>query len=161
MKIAYEVVGDSAGETILLLHGWPDSASSWRAVAPLLQARGYRTITPCLRGSYPTEFLSHSALRFVGAVAFAQDVIDLADRLGIPQFSVLGHDWGARIAYTLTTLFPDQVRAIAALALAYQPRGKFVFPNFDQARHFWYQLFQCTAGGADAVRRDPVGFARM
>ena len=91
----------------------------------------------------------------------AQDVIELANKLGIEQFSVVGHDWGARIAYTLAALFPNRVRAIAALALAYQPRGEFPLGSFVQSKQFWYQFFQCTPAGAEAVRHDPVGFARI
>ena len=91
----------------------------------------------------------------------AQDVIDLADKLGIERFSVVGHDWGARIAYTLAALFPERVQAIATLALAYQPRGEFHLGSFVQSKQFWYQFFQCTDAGAEAVRRDPVGFARI
>lgn len=91
----------------------------------------------------------------------AQDAIDLADRLGIAKFHVVGHDWGARIAYTLAALFPERVSLIAALALAYHPRGQFNVPDFQQAMRFWYQFLQCTPGGADAVRKDPIGFARI
>lgn len=69
--------------------------------------------------------------------------------------------WGAREAYTLAALFPDRVTAIAALALGYQPRGTFSLPSFEQSRRFWYQWFMCTDGGAEAVRQDPVGFARL
>jgi pimeloyl-ACP methyl ester carboxylesterase len=90
-----------------------------------------------------------------------QDVIDLADRLGLQRFAVVGHDWGARIAYTLAVLFPERTRAIAALALPYPVRGQFPLGSFVQSKHFWYQFFQCTDAGAEAVRRDPVGFARI
>jgi pimeloyl-ACP methyl ester carboxylesterase len=91
----------------------------------------------------------------------AEDVIELANELGIEQFSVVGHDWGARVAYTLAALFPNRVYAIAALALAYQPGGEFHLGSFAQSKQFWYQFFQCTPAGADAVRRDPIGFARI
>jgi pimeloyl-ACP methyl ester carboxylesterase len=87
--------------------------------------------------------------------------MDLIDALGINNFGVLGHDWGAREAYILAALFPERVMAIAALALAYQPRGTFRVPSFDQSRRFWYQWFMCTDGGAAAVRKDPIGFARI
>jgi pimeloyl-ACP methyl ester carboxylesterase len=94
-------------------------------------------------------------------VALAQDALDLADALSLETFAVLGHDWGARVAYTLAALFPERVTAIAALALAYQPRGQFSVPSFDQSRRFWYQWFMCTDTGAEAVRKDPIGFARI
>jgi len=98
----------------------------------------------------------------VGAgVALAQDTVDLADALGLENFAVVGHDWGAREAYILAALFPERVMAIAALALAYQPRGIFSIPSFDQSRRFWYQWFMCTDGGAEAVRKDPISFARL
>ena len=94
-------------------------------------------------------------------MALAQDAIDLADRLSLDRFAVIGHDWGARVAYTLATLFPERITSIAALALAYQPRGVFDLPGFAQSRSFWYQWFMCLDRGAEAVRRDPVGFARI
>ncbi len=161
LKIAYEVAGQPTGIPVLLLHGWPDSPSSWKAVASRLHDQGYMTIVPYLRGSYPTEFQSDAIPRYAGAVAMAQDAIDLADQLGLAKFHVVGHDWGARIAYTLAALFPERVSGIAALALAYQPRGQFKVPELQQAMHFWYQFFQCTPGGADAVRKDPIAFARI
>ncbi|MBB5060578.1 pimeloyl-ACP methyl ester carboxylesterase [Granulicella aggregans] len=161
LKIAFEADGISSRAPVFLLHGWPDAPTSWMPVASTLQDRGFRTIAPYLRGSYPTEFLSPATPRFAGAVAMAQDVVDLADKLGIGEFAVVGHDWGARIAYTLAALFPERVRAIATLALAYQPRGEFHLGSFQQSRQFWYQFFQCTDAGAEAVRQDSIGFARM
>jgi pimeloyl-ACP methyl ester carboxylesterase len=94
-------------------------------------------------------------------VALARDIVGLADALGLERFAVVGHDWGARAAYTVAALFPERVTAIAALALAYQPRGAFTIPGFQQARAFWYQWFVCLDQGADAVSRDPLGFARI
>jgi pimeloyl-ACP methyl ester carboxylesterase len=161
LNIAFEAQGDSSRAPVFLLHGWPDAPASWMPLAASLQDRGFRTIAPYLRGSYPTEFLSPSTPRFAGAVAMAQDVIDLANELGIGEFAVIGHDWGARVAYTLGALFPKRIRAIATLALAYQPSGEFHLGSFQQSRQFWYQFFQCTDAGAEAVRRDPIGFARI
>jgi pimeloyl-ACP methyl ester carboxylesterase len=161
LKIAYEVGGPAEGYPVFLLHGWPDSPVGWTEVAAILEQKGYRTIAPYLRGSSPTEFLSGETPRFAAAVALAQDVIDLANVIGVERFAVVGHDWGARIAYTLAALFPERTSAIAALALAYQPRGEFHLGSFKQSKHFWYQFFQCIDAGADQVRRDPVGFARI
>jgi pimeloyl-ACP methyl ester carboxylesterase len=161
LKISFEAAGSPSGHPVFLLHGWPDASQAWSEVANAFHQSGYRTIAPFLRGSHPTEFLSADTPRFSGAVAMAQDVIDLANLLGIERFAVVGHDWGARIAYTLAALFPERVSCIAALALAYQPRGQFHLGTFAQSRHFWYQFFQCTDAGADAVRRDPISFARI
>jgi pimeloyl-ACP methyl ester carboxylesterase len=145
----------------MLIHGWPDAARGWRNVVGRLNALGWHTIVPDLRGSGSTRFLSPATPRDGQAVALAQDALDLADGLGIGRFAVVGHDWGARVAYSLAALVPDRIRAIAALALAYQPRAVFTMPDFAQARAFWYQWLMYVDAGAEAIRRDPVGFARI
>jgi pimeloyl-ACP methyl ester carboxylesterase len=161
LEIAYEEGGPPKGVPIVLLHGWPDAPRGWNEVSERLQADGWRTIAPYLRGSSPTRFLSEVTPRDGAGVGLAQDAIDLADTLGFDEFAVLGHDWGARVAYILAALFPKRITAIAALALGYQPRGVFRIPSFEQSRRFWYQWFLCTDDGAEAVRRDPIGFARI
>jgi pimeloyl-ACP methyl ester carboxylesterase len=122
--------------------------------------KGLRTIAPYLRGSGPTRFLSPETHRVGAGVALAQDAIDLADQLRLDSFAV-GHDWGARVAYSLAVLFPERIRSVTALALAFQPRALFHIPSFDQARRFWYQWFLCVNGGIAKVHEDPVGFARV
>jgi pimeloyl-ACP methyl ester carboxylesterase len=161
LEIAFEQGSPDNGPPVLLLHGWPDAPRGWNAIARSLQARGWRTIVPYLRGSGPTRFLSDSTPRVGSSIALAQDAIDLADRLGLERFAVVGHDWGARTTYTLAVLFPDRITRIAALSVAFQPRGLFHVPSFHQARRFWYQWFQCTDGGAASIAADPLGFARI
>jgi pimeloyl-ACP methyl ester carboxylesterase len=161
LEIAFEEGGPENGPPILLLHGWPDAPRGWEPIASRLNAEGWRTIAPYLRGSGPTKFLSEATPRVGAGVALAQDAIDLVESLGLERFAVVGHDWGARIAYTLAALFPERVTTVAALALAYQPRGVFTIPSFNQARRFWYQWFLCVDGGAAKVEADPVGFARI
>jgi pimeloyl-ACP methyl ester carboxylesterase len=161
LDIAYEEGGPPDGLPVILLHGWPDTPRGWNKVSQTLQAGGWRTISPYLRGCAPTEFLSEETPRVGSGVALAQDAVDLADRLELEAFAVVGHDWGARVAYTLSALFPERVTAIAALSLGYQPRGVFNVPSFAQSRRFWYQWFLCTDGAAEKVRKDPVGFARI
>jgi pimeloyl-ACP methyl ester carboxylesterase len=161
LDITYLDEGPAGGLVIFLLHGWPDDVRAWQQVAPLLHEAGFRTITPYLRGFGKTHFLSADTIRDGRGIALAQDAIDLADALGIGEFYVAGHDWGARAAYQLGCLFPQRVTRIAAMALAFQPRGKFNMPSFDQARLFWYQWFMYLEEGAEAVANDPVGFARI
>jgi pimeloyl-ACP methyl ester carboxylesterase len=155
LQIEVQVDGPWDGPPVLLLHGWPDAPRGWRVMAGALQAAGYRTIIPALRGTGGTRFLSPETPRDAQASALAQDAVDLMDA------AVLGHDWGARAAYTIAALYPQRVSAIAALALAYQPRGVFAVPSFSQARAFWYQWFLCLDQGATAVSREPIAFARV
>jgi pimeloyl-ACP methyl ester carboxylesterase len=161
LTLSFEVTGPADGPTVLMLHGWPDAARGWSAVAHRLNTEGWRTLIPELRGCGVTQFVSASTPRDGHAVALAQDAIDLVDALGVDRFAVVGHDWGARVAYTLAALVPERVNAIAALALAYQPRGEFSMPDFGQARAFWYQWLMYVDAGAAAIRRDPIGFARI
>jgi pimeloyl-ACP methyl ester carboxylesterase len=161
LEIAFEEGGPGDGRPVLLLHGWPDAPCGWNGIAPQLHAGGWRTIAPYLRGSGPTRFLSDKTPRVGAGLALAQDAVDLADRLGLDRFAIIGHDWGARAAYTVATLFSERVTSVTALALAYQPHGRFTIPSFDQARRFWYQWFLCTDGGAAKVQEHPVEFARI
>jgi pimeloyl-ACP methyl ester carboxylesterase len=161
LEIAYETGGPANGEPLLLLHGWPDDVRGWRGITPSLEQAGYRWFAPWLRGFGPTRFLSTETFRDGSGVALAKDAVDLADALGLSRFSVIGHDWGGRTAYTLAALFPKRLKTIVSLALSYAPRGEFRTPGFSQARLWWYQWFMTADRGADAVRADPKGFARI
>jgi pimeloyl-ACP methyl ester carboxylesterase len=161
LEIAFEEGGPEDGPAVMILHGWPDAPCGWDSVVARLQAEGWRTVIPYLRGSGPTRFLSKETPRVGSGVALAQDAMDLADALGLGRFAVVGHDWGARAAYTLAALFPDRISFVSALALGYQPGGCFEVPSFEQSRNHWYQWFLCVDGGAEKVRVDPVGFARI
>jgi len=161
LEISFLDEGPRKGPVIFLLHGWPDDIRAWGHVAPILNAAGFRTIIPYLRGFGPTRFLAKNTIRDGRGIALAQDTIDLADALGVTSFYAAGHDWGARAAYLLAALWTHRVTKIATMALAFQPRGEFPIPSFPQARLFWYQWFMCTDGGAAAVKRDPVGFSKM
>jgi pimeloyl-ACP methyl ester carboxylesterase len=161
LDIGYEGGGPPDGPAVLLLHGWPDDVRGWRGVVPHLEHKGFRWAAPWLRGCGPTRFLSADTIRDGSAVALAQDAIDVANHLGWAAFSVVGHDWGARTAYTLAALFPERLSTITALALSYSPRGRFPTPTFEQSRRWWYQWFMTTDRGSEAVRADPIGFARQ
>lgn len=161
LSIAFEVGGPKDGDPVLLLHGWPDDVRGWGRVAPLLNARGWQTVTPYLRGFGPTRFLRDEIIRDGRGVALAQDAIDLADALDLERFAIVGHDWGARAAYIVAGLFRDRVSAAVGIALAFQPRGAFRLPSFSQARRFWYQWFLALEDGPAALRADPKGFARI
>jgi pimeloyl-ACP methyl ester carboxylesterase len=161
LEITYEEGGPVSRRVAILLHGWPDSPRAWRAVAERLHAGGWHTVVPYLRGTGPTRFLHADTPRVGAGLTLAQDVIDLADALNLEHFAVVGHDWGARAAYTLAALFADRVSAACALSLAFQPQARFQIPSFEQSRRFWYQWFLCTDGGLAKVGSDPIGFARI
>jgi pimeloyl-ACP methyl ester carboxylesterase len=159
LEIEYTDEGD--GPAVLLLHGWPDCAVGWRPIATSLVDAGFRVVVPSLRGSGGTTFRDRRTLRDGSAAALARDALDLVDVLGIERFHVVGHDWGARTAYTLAIVTPDRLSSATALSVAYQPHGRFAMPpTFREQRLFWYQWLMYVDAGVHAITADPVGFAR-
>ncbi|WP_309235333.1 alpha/beta hydrolase [Streptomyces sp. TRM64462] len=104
-------VTDSGGDgpVVLLLHGWPVTSYHWRLTVPALAEAGFRAVTADLRG------LGNSTAgsgRF-DKESLAGDVIALADRLGVPRFAVVGHDWGGTVGYLAAAAHPRRVWALA------------------------------------------------
>jgi len=160
LEVAFEAGGPRGGPPILLLHGWPDDTREWSAITTHFEKAGFYWVAPWARGFGATRFLSSSTVRDGSGVALTQDAIDIADALGFERFSVIGHDWGARTAYSLAALWPERLASITPLSLSYSPGGRFATPTFEQSQRWWYQWFMSTEPGAAAVRKNPIGFAR-
>ncbi len=160
LDIAFFETGAQHGKPVLLLHGWPDDATTWNAVAERLKDRHLRLVIPFLRGFGPTTFRNNSAPRTANGGILAMDAIALMDGLGIERFSVVGHDWGSHIAECLAIGWPGRVERIVQLSST--PRmGGLRTPPFRQAQLYWYQWFMATKRGAEAIAEDPKGFARI
>src|ERR1043165_482579 len=93
-------------------------------------------------------------------VAMAQGALGLADALHLKTFAVVGHDWGARIAYALAILAPERVRPIVAMSVGWQP-GALPTPHFEQARNYSSQGLRGTERVSKAVDADRKAFARI
>jgi pimeloyl-ACP methyl ester carboxylesterase len=160
LRIAFNESGARHGHPVLLLHGWPDDASTWNAVSSSLRDRDLRLIAPYLRGFGETVFRDHKTLRTANGAILAMDAIALMDGLGIEEFSVVGHDWGSNIAEALAIGWPHRVVRMALLSSL--PRmGGLKTPPFRQAQRYWYHWFMATKRGAEAIRKDPHGLARI
>jgi pimeloyl-ACP methyl ester carboxylesterase len=130
-----EVHGDNDGDPVLLLHGWPDSAELWRGQVPALTAAGFRVITPDLRGfgrSGRPEGKDNYHL--ANSVA---DVAAVLDAVGVPSAHVVGHDWGAAVAWLTAMYLPDRVRTLTAVSVPHLGAAETV----RQREMAWYQLF--------------------
>lgn len=107
------VAGPASGELVILLHGFPESADAWRAQIPVLARAGLRVIAPHQRGyagsSKPLGVLPYRL------ELLAQDVLALADAAGAERFSLVGHDWGAAIAFRIATFQPDRLSRLVVL----------------------------------------------
>src|SRR5918997_4496804 len=104
--------GPEDGRPVLLLHGFPQTSLSWAAVTPLLTGAGLRTYAPDQLGYSPGARPAE-----VGAYAMpnlAQVTADLMTALDIPRADVVGHDWGANVAWTLAAWHVDRVRSLTA-----------------------------------------------
>ncbi|WP_292019893.1 MULTISPECIES: alpha/beta fold hydrolase [unclassified Brevundimonas] len=105
---------------VLLIHGFPELGISWRAQVQALGAAGYHVVAPDMRGYGGTEkpegAAAYSILNLVG------DMVDLVRALGKTSCVVVGHDWGAPVAWHCALLRPDVFRAVAGLSVPFQPR---------------------------------------
>ncbi|KAK8718126.1 hypothetical protein V6N13_045371 [Hibiscus sabdariffa] len=120
----YASVG--SGLVILFLHGFPELWYSWRHQLLSLSSLGYRCVAPDLRGygdtSAPASADSYTVFHIVG------DLVGLLDTLGIESVYLVGHDWGAVIAWSFCQFRPDRVKALVNLSVAYRPRNPMVKP---------------------------------
>lgn len=145
-----------SGVPVLLLHGWPDSARLWRNQVPFLVANGFRVITPDLRGfgrsGRPAEV---AAYRLSNAVA---DVAGILDALGIDAAHVVGHDWGAAVAWLTAMVLPERVTRLVAVSVPHL----LVPTTIRQQEMAWYQLFFQFEGVAEAtLAHDGWAWLRM
>ncbi|RZJ96677.1 MAG: alpha/beta hydrolase, partial [Brevundimonas sp.] len=112
--------GPQDGPLVLLLHGFPELAVSWRAQIEALGAAGYRAVAPDMRGyggtDKPEDVADYSILHLVG------DAVDLVRALGRDSAVVVGHDWGGPVAWHCALMRPDLFRAVASLSTPFQPR---------------------------------------
>jgi pimeloyl-ACP methyl ester carboxylesterase/2-polyprenyl-6-methoxyphenol hydroxylase-like FAD-dependent oxidoreductase len=118
-----QVAGPQDGVPVVLLHGWPHNYLSWTDVAPRLHQAGLRTIAPNQRGYSPgarPERVEDYALPLL-----AGDVLGILDELGVPAAHVVGHDWGAVVAWYLAAKHPNRIRTLTAVA----------FPHLDAYQH--------------------------
>lgn len=160
LDVAYTVAGREDSPIVLLLHGWPDDASTWDRVVEQLTVAGFRTVAPALRGFGETRFRSEAAPRTGDAGILALDAVGLMDALGIQRFTVVDHDWGSSVAEAMAVGWPGRIERIAMLSTT--PRlGGLATPAFRQAQRDWYQWFMATARGAQAIREDRRGFAYL
>ncbi|MCT2263827.1 alpha/beta fold hydrolase [Dietzia cinnamea] len=128
--------GPEDGEAIVLLHGFPQRTSSWDLVAPLLHAAGYRTLALDQRGycesARPRGRRAYRLPELVG------DVIALLDSAGLADAHVVGHDWGAAVAWGVAGAHPDRVRTLTAVSVPHPAAFLTSMVRSDQLRRSWY-----------------------
>lgn len=109
------VAGPPDGTPVVLLHGFPETAASWRPVLPTLTAAGYRVIAPSQRGYSPGARpvgVEHYTVDLLGG-----DVLGILDAAGLPSAHVVGHDWGSAVAWWIAGHHPERVRSLTAVSV--------------------------------------------
>ena len=120
--ISLRVIEVGDGPAILFVHGFPDTASTWRRQMLAVASAGYRAVAPDMRGygasSAPADPALYTPFHTVG------DLVGLLDALQVPQTLIVGHDWGANVAWNAAMMRPDRFKAVFCLAVPYSPRGE-------------------------------------
>jgi len=160
LAVAYYDFGPEDGRPVMLVHGWPDDALTWGRVLPTLHDGGFRTIVPYLRGFGETRFRDDAAMRSGTLAALGQDILDLADALGLKKFDVVGHDWGARGAYIAAVLAPDRIGHCVALSVGWGTNDPDQALSLRQAQNYWYHWYMALDRGAGLVENDRISFTR-
>ncbi|WGM32367.1 alpha/beta hydrolase [Brevundimonas sp. NIBR11] len=115
-----QVLEAGEGPLVLLIHGFPELGISWRAQVKALAEAGYHAVAPDMRGyggtEKPAETGAYTILDLVG------DMVDLVRALGETRCAVVGHDWGAPVAWHCALMRPDVFTAVAGLSVPFQPR---------------------------------------
>jgi pimeloyl-ACP methyl ester carboxylesterase len=143
--VSLHVEDHGNGTPVLLLHGWPDSAYVWRNQIPFLTGHDFRVVAPDLRGfgrsSRPVEVTDYALSKSVG------DVTGLLDWLGVESVHLVGHDWGAAVAWGMAMAHPDRVQKLVAVSVGHPS----VPWSLRQNEMAWYQLFFQFEGIAEAT----------
>ncbi|MER8044768.1 alpha/beta fold hydrolase [Streptomyces sp. NPDC094032] len=130
-----EVSGE--GPAVLLVHGFPDSRELWRHQVPVLNAAGYRTITPTLRG-FGASDRPEGGPEAYSPAASAANLVELLGRLEIDRAHLVGHDWGSGIVQGLAQVRPELVRSLSILSVGHF--GAIRDAGWEQRQRSWYML---------------------
>jgi pimeloyl-ACP methyl ester carboxylesterase len=159
--IRLNIAEQGKGPLVLLCHGFPESWYSWRHQIEALAAAGFHAVAPDMRGygksDAPEAIDQYTIFHLIG------DLVGLLDALEAQTAVIVGHDWGANIAWQAARLRPDRFRAVVALSVPFRPRGPVrptsVMPRTADAQ--FYQLYFQEPGVAEAeLERDPRATVR-
>jgi pimeloyl-ACP methyl ester carboxylesterase len=139
-----------SGPAVLLCHGFPEIGYSWRHQLRALADAGYRAIAPDMRGYGGTE--APAAIERYTILHLVGDMVGLLAALGIDKADIVGHDWGAPVAWTAAQLRPDLFTSVVGMSVPFAPRGPVSGPESLRraGRHRFYQLYFQEPGVAEA-----------
>jgi pimeloyl-ACP methyl ester carboxylesterase len=136
--------GPVDGRAVIMLHGFPEDRQGWAALAQPLVSAGYRVLAPEQRGyssgAQPAGRKAYTLDQLTG------DILALADAAGVDRFDVVGHDWGAAVAWELAGRHPERVQTLCALSVPHPRAMQYALWHSAQVARSWYMaLFQIPA----------------
>jgi pimeloyl-ACP methyl ester carboxylesterase len=134
--VTLEVEDRGSGAPVVLLHGWPDTGQLWRHQVDALEAAGYRTVVPDLRGFGRSD--RPEGVAAYGLPVLVGDVLGVLDHLGVERAHVVGHDWGAALAWVTASVAADRVESLVALSVGHPL--SFGGAGLAQREKSWYML---------------------
>jgi pimeloyl-ACP methyl ester carboxylesterase len=137
VRLHYAEAG--SGPLVVLLHGFPEFWYAWRHQIPVLAEAGYHVVAPDMRGYNLSS--KPAGWREYGAESLAGDVAGLIRHFGVDDAYVVGHDWGAAVAYFTAMEHPEVVKRLAILNVPHPARMLASFRTWRQLRKSWYMFF--------------------
>jgi pimeloyl-ACP methyl ester carboxylesterase len=163
LDVACEQSGPDDTPPVLLLHGFPYDPRGYDEVVAIVNAAGFRTIVPYLRGYGGTRFLSVDTPRSGEQAALGQDLLELLDALRIRKAVLAGYDWGGRAACVVSALWPERVAGLVSCT-GYNIQD---IPNStkpadpEQEARLWYQYYFHTERGRSGLIRKRCALCRL
>lgn len=149
--LSFHVTDTGDGPPVVLLHGFPDTSDLWRNQIAALVDAGFRCIAPDMRGrgrsGEPDAVAGYALPNMVG------DVAGIMDSLGVDRAHVIGHDWGAAVAWLVASMLPERVETLTAVSVGFPGAG--APPDLEALQKSWYRLlFQFEGVAEQAIRRN-------
>ncbi|MGH9659631.1 MAG: alpha/beta fold hydrolase, partial [Bryobacteraceae bacterium] len=147
--LSFVITEWGAGQCVLLLHGFPSTSTLWRNQLPALSEAGFRAVAPDLRGRGATD--KPLRVEDYAMSTLVEDVLALEDALGVQRVHLVGHDWGAVVAWEVAIAHPERVGRLVVLGIPHPSIAR----SLRQLEMYWYIfLFQFEGLAEAALERD-------
>jgi pimeloyl-ACP methyl ester carboxylesterase len=154
------VAGPKSGTPVILLHGFPETSYEWRSQLTALAKAGYRAIAPDQRGYSPRA--RPKAVSDYAIMLLAQDVVGIADAMGVDRFHLVGHDWGAAVAWVVARLSAARVLTVSPISVPHPDAFKLVLADQSSCQYTassYFDLFTTPEATNSMISAD-AGFLR-
>lgn len=154
--LSFHVEETGDGPAVLFLHGFPDTGEVWRHQVPALAEAGFRTVVPDLRGRGRSD--RPGAVEAYALSELIADASGILDVLEIERAHVVGHDWGAALAWALAALAPQRVEKLVVMSVGFPGA---VRPDRQMLEQGWYRLLFLFPEAEDVLLRDDAYLLRI